>query len=152
MPVDLMGMTDPDLGALYRDVRVELERRETLASAKARMEELAREYETAVEGEPARTWAPGTVVGPGQKVVEGGKEYVNTSGAWLSASPSQYPLGYRLSTPPPASQAPAWNPNGHPYKAGDQVSYKGTVYKVIQAHTSQAGWTPDAVLALYSPA
>lgn len=149
---DFMSMSDEDLRALYRDVRGELERRETIASAEARMKDLAREYEDAVTEEPAQEWAPGTVVGPGRKVVEGGAEYVNTSGAWLSASPSQYPLGYQLTTPPTVDETPEWDPNGRPYKAGDQVSYKGTVYKVIQAHRSQADWTPNAVLALYSPA
>jgi hypothetical protein len=35
------------------------------------------------------------------------------------------------------------------YKIGDEVTYQGKTYKCIQAHTSQAGWTPTAVPALW---
>jgi len=31
----------------------------------------------------------------------------------------------------------------------DQVTYQGVTYNVIQAHTTQAGWTPPAVPALF---
>ena len=53
-----------------------------------------------------------------------------------------------------ASVYPAWEAN-HAYAVGDIVSY-GTngagdpqLYKVVQAHTSQADWTPDATASLY---
>lgn len=43
------------------------------------------------------------------------------------------------------------------YAVGDKLTY-GTnsvgdpqLYKVVQAHTSQADWTPDAVASLYEP-
>ena len=49
---------------------------------------------------------------------------------------------------------PVWEA-GKSYAAGDILSY-GTnpagdpqLYKVVQAHTSQADWTPDSVPALY---
>lgn len=48
---------------------------------------------------------------------------------------------------------PEWSV-GVNYGVGDLVSYTGTLYQVIQAHTSQADWTPDTVQALfksYSP-
>lgn len=46
---------------------------------------------------------------------------------------------------------PAWDGQGHYYAVGDLVTYgdPALTYRVIQAHTSQAGWTPDAVPALY---
>ena len=34
-------------------------------------------------------------------------------------------------------------------KAGDRVQHGGTLYKCVQAHTSQADWTPDATPALW---
>lgn len=53
-----------------------------------------------------------------------------------------------------ATVYPAWEA-GHAYQVGDIISY-GTnsagdpqLYKVVQAHTSQADWTPDATPALY---
>lgn len=36
------------------------------------------------------------------------------------------------------------------YKFGDIVSYRGSVYRVLQSHTSQSDWLPNAVPALYS--
>lgn len=53
-----------------------------------------------------------------------------------------------------ATVYPAWEA-GRAYAVGDIISY-GTnsvgdpqLYKVVQAHTSQADWTPDATPALY---
>lgn len=43
---------------------------------------------------------------------------------------------------------PAWHA-GRSYTAGDRVRYKGALYRVVQAHTSQADWLPDVVPALY---
>ena len=39
---------------------------------------------------------------------------------------------------------PTWDGNGHQYAAGDRVMYDGTLYKVLQAHTSQPQWVPGA--------
>lgn len=39
---------------------------------------------------------------------------------------------------------------GRAYAVDDRVQHGGTLYKCIQAHTSQAGWTPDAVPALFT--
>lgn len=37
-----------------------------------------------------------------------------------------------------------------PYIIGDEIQYKGMLYRVIQAHTSQLNWTPDIVPALFT--
>ena len=44
---------------------------------------------------------------------------------------------------------PAWEA-GKAYEANDRVLYDGKLYKVVQAHTSQADWTPDATPALFT--
>lgn len=41
---------------------------------------------------------------------------------------------------------------GTAYKIGDVIQYGGALYKVIQAHTSQADWTPDSTPALFTAA
>ena len=43
---------------------------------------------------------------------------------------------------------PAWAV-GKPYAVSDRVQYNGTLYKCVQAHTSQADWTPGAAPALW---
>lgn len=35
------------------------------------------------------------------------------------------------------------------YAAGERVQYRGKLYRVAAAHTSQADWTPDAALTLF---
>lgn len=43
---------------------------------------------------------------------------------------------------------PAWATNVA-YAVGNRVQYNGTLYKCVQAHTSQADWMPDATPALW---
>lgn len=43
---------------------------------------------------------------------------------------------------------PAWVV-GKAYAVSDRAQYNGTLYKCIQAHTSQADWAPDATPALW---
>ena len=38
---------------------------------------------------------------------------------------------------------------GQAYAAGYKVQHGGTLYKCVQAHTSQADWAPDATPALW---
>ena len=44
---------------------------------------------------------------------------------------------------------PKWQANIQ-YAVGDRVLYLGTLYKVIQAHTSQQGWEPDITPSLFA--
>ncbi|MFI6601928.1 carbohydrate-binding protein [Nonomuraea sp. NPDC050536] len=69
--------------------------------------------------------------------------------AALAATPSL------AGAPRPAAVAAAqayaaWAPNVS-YKAGDRVTYNGTDYECIQAHTSLTGWEPPNVPALWKP-
>ena len=43
---------------------------------------------------------------------------------------------------------PAWR-SGVDYVTGQRVQHGSTLYKCVQAHTSQADWTPDATPALW---
>src|ERR1700730_9125368 len=43
----------------------------------------------------------------------------------------------------------AWAPNTA-YAVNDLVTYGGSTYKCIQAHTSQVGWEPSTTPALWS--
>lgn len=38
----------------------------------------------------------------------------------------------------------------HYYNLGERVYYVGKLYKVLQAHTSQADWTPDVAVSLFA--
>ena len=64
--------------------------------------------------------------------------------AAVSAAPGRTsPTG----TPPP-STGTTWVA-GHAYRAGDTVTYAGTGYRCLQAHTSMYGWEPPAAPALW---
>lgn len=45
---------------------------------------------------------------------------------------------------------PEWDGDGHAYAVGDRVTYEGTLYKVLQAHTSQSTWTPTDAPSLFA--
>lgn len=44
---------------------------------------------------------------------------------------------------------PAWREDV-PYTTGQRVRHDGTLYKVLQDHTSQADWTPEAAPSLFT--
>ena len=45
---------------------------------------------------------------------------------------------------------PAWNGNSVGYTIGDRVMHGGMLYKCLQAHTSQATWTPTDAPSLWT--
>ncbi|MEU8617453.1 carbohydrate-binding protein [Streptomyces sp. NPDC048623] len=66
-----------------------------------------------------------------------------------SSSPTASPSPTTSPTPTPTStQAPAWAA-GVAYRVGDRVTYGGLLYSCLQAHTSQTGWEPPNVPALW---
>ena len=44
---------------------------------------------------------------------------------------------------------PEWR-EGVSYTTGQRVRFNGTLYKVLQGHTSQSDWTPDAAPSLFA--
>jgi hypothetical protein len=52
---------------------------------------------------------------------------------------------------PPEPGVPLWEP-GVAVAVGEEYLYNGTVYVVVQAHTTQADWTPDKTPALWAVA
>ena len=45
---------------------------------------------------------------------------------------------------------PFWSGDGVSYQKDDKVRYEDILYKVLQPHTSQAGWTPVAAPSLFA--
>lgn len=45
---------------------------------------------------------------------------------------------------------PAWSGDGVEYKKDTKLTYNGVLYKVLQDHTSQESWTPDAAPSLFA--
>ena len=53
-----------------------------------------------------------------------------------------------IATTASAQTAPAWQPN-HTYAVNQLVTFNGQTFKCIQGHTSQVGWEPPNVPALW---
>ena len=70
------------------------------------------------------------------------------------AGQSSAPATVTITTPASGSgncaNIPAWSADGVYYAAGTLVSYNGSEYKCLQSHTSQVGWDPADVPALWS--
>lgn len=45
---------------------------------------------------------------------------------------------------------PHWSGEGVEYAKGQRVQDDGTLYTALQAHTSQAGWTPTGAVSLWA--
>jgi len=75
----------------------------------------------------------------------------STPTATPSHTPTATPTPTVTPTPTPTNTGafPAWQAN-HAYAVGDKVSYAGLNYQCRQAHTSQVGWEPPNVPALWS--
>lgn len=98
----------------------------------------------------------------GAIVTHNGKEWRSLldSNVW---PPDTYPPGWELTEPTGAEPGNDIPPDDEPdpdvpaawsagvvYAIGDQVTHDGAVYRCQQAHTSQPGWTPSAVPALWT--
>lgn len=164
---DAETWTDEDLDALRVAVLREQERRYVLATAEDRAEQTARQYHKAMEaalpplaeGEH-REWVQPTGA---HDAYPRGAVVANKGRVWESRHPANVwePGGAGVPpglwkdvtadapapTPPP--NGPAWKA-GEAVKAGDVRTYRGVAYTVIQPHTTQVGWEPPVVPALYT--
>jgi len=160
---------DTDLDRLRVHVLAEQERRYVLATAATQAEQAAARYRQAVEaalpplaeGEH-RPWAQPLGA---HDAYPRGAVVAHSGRVWKSRHPANgwepggvgVPPGLwedvteNAPAPTPAPSAPVWRA-GEAVKAGDLRKHQGTVYTVIQPHTTQAGWEPPAAPALYTKA
>lgn len=158
--MDVATLSDSELARLANAVRVEQDRRQNEALVEKQVIEAVKKIQRAAgtRPRPARPYVQ--PVGAhdaytrGDTVVWDGGLWesclaVNVwppqsvAGAWarIGDAPTTEPDGDR-------EDAPEWVP-GLAMVAGDRVSYQGSVYRVVQGHTAQAGWAPPSVPALF---
>lgn len=80
----------------------------------------------------------------GARVTFGGNTWINTIAA------NVWQPGVTGWTNQTAPATPEWT-TGVLYRVNDEVTYQGPRYRCRQQHTSQVGWQPPAVLALWLP-
>lgn len=87
------------------------------------------------------------------QLVSGGGGSTPTPTPTATRTPAPTPTPPATVTPTPTSTPPSgvqpWSGNSVSYHVGDLVSYQGHIYKCIQAHTSEPGWDPVDVPALW---
>jgi chitodextrinase len=89
---------------------------------------------------------PDLSTGDGKPWTDNGACSGTGGGTTTTTAPTTAPTSAPTTTP--AGTGTTWVA-GHAYKAGDQVTYSGVTYKCLQAHTSQVGWEPPNVPALW---
>ena len=137
--LNLDDLSDEELAALVEDAKRELAGRQTRGA-------IAQSLELAVD----------RVLAPNLNLM--GDEWEHERVSWdgsavtvTALSPEEY-LDIDLSDPEPEPEPEPsvreWAA-GMGVAAGERIRYEGVVYVVVQAHTTQDGWRPDAVPALY---
>lgn len=96
---------------------------------------------------PTSDWIPGVPYHTQEHVTYNSQEYVciqphTSQEDW---TPDATPALWQPYTAPVGN---AWSA-GVAYNIGDTVTYQGTTYTCLQAHTSQVGWEPPNVPALW---
>lgn len=161
---NLTILSPDDLTSAIVALRVERNRRHAIAQAPARANASNRALLSALGYRPGDPW----ILPPDSLHVYPMGWPVTLNGVtWSSLIPNNAtmpgdpddPQSYRwwqdVSTPPDTGNH--WDGNAHAYFAGDPtngipadvVTYKGNAYTCIQSHTSQPGWDPVTVPALW---
>lgn len=178
---DLTKLSDEEFLALRRAVLAEVTRRDAAPAVEQALDTAAQEYHaanpapTADDGTPIwrqpvgafDAWPVGAVVAHAGRRWRNALPKVNV---WEPGADGPVPTWEDITPPPPDDpddpgdsgqtppvdsdpepEVPAWAP-GVAYTAGQLTTHGGATYRVAQAHTSQTGWEPPAVPALWQPA
>lgn len=143
-------LTDAEVTQLKSEASLEEQRRIRVTNAPVQAEAISIEYLKDVGRVTGTAWVQPTgahdAYPVGYKVTYNGKEYENLipANVWVPDLDARW---WKDLTP--VEDTSAWSGSSVAYKVNDVVTYSGSSYKCLQAHTSQAGWTPTAVPALW---
>lgn len=145
-----------ELVAARDQIISELRRRETLENSERAIKQQLLEYKHAVgraDGMPWRSYdgSLASVYAAGEIVIHKGKAWKSAinNNVWEPGTGNLWEeLTGEVPTPDPVEATP-WEP-GQQVSAGDLRDYQGAIYRAVQAHTTQAGWEPPSVPALWS--
>ena len=92
-------------------------------------------------------WTPGVKVAPGDVLAWDGTlvEVIQAHTTQADWTPDNVPALFRIHRTPQMTEWVA----GIAVKAGERFGYGGATWEVVQAHTTQKGWEPDKVPALW---
>lgn len=176
LPDDLAALTDEQLEETFNQVKAAFSviqqsylRLNAMVGARAKVEQAATEFLTARDGDQPIV-EPGSPVDqfpkwiqpkgahdtyPLKYVVRFDRKLYRSTHPFNSWKPTDQNSQWEQISPDdtaPPPETPKANPwaTGVTYSTvGQLVTFEGVTYSLIQAHTSQAGWTPKAVPALW---
>ena len=92
-------------------------------------------------------WTPGVKVAPGDVLAWDGTlvEVIQAHTTQADWTPDKVQALFRIHRTPQMTEWVA----GIAVKAGERFGYGGATWEVVQAHTTQKGWEPDKVPALW---
>lgn len=154
--LDIETADSAELVAARDRIIAELRRRETLANAGQVIDRELREYKRAAGRSDGQPWRPydgslDSMYSVGEIVIHDGRAWKSLIGqnVWEPGTDGLWEeLTGEVPTPDPV-EATVWEP-GQQVSAGDLCDYQGAIYRAVQAHTTQAGWEPSNVPALWS--
>jgi hypothetical protein len=97
-------------------------------------------------------WQPGLTVAVGDVLSWDGTlvEVIQAHTTQSDWQPNLVPALFKIHRTDDGSGPIPWQP-GISVVAGEQVTYNGVTYTVVQSHTTQAGWEPPNVPSLFTP-
>ena len=98
-------------------------------------------------------WQPGLDVAVGEVYAWDGTlvEVIQAHTTQADWTPDKVPALFRVHRTDDGTGPIPWQP-GISLAVGEQVTYEGVTYTVVQSHTTQTGWEPPSVPALFTPA
>ena len=159
--IDVSELSDADLESLRVAVAAEMGRRHAEQEAIGSMDALIRDTLARLSREPGGEWVQPTHAldsyPDGWVVTMGGRRYESlifanvtvpgTDGRWWR---DLGPVDPDPDEPEPDPDTPPVWTVGVAYTVGDTVTYDGHTYTCLQSHTSQPGWEPPNVPALWT--
>lgn len=154
---DYANMNDEELLEIRDAVEVEYSKRMVIRQAEEQLDAINTNIQGALGRSQGEDWIQPTGAHDAYpswwEVKYKGKLYTSLIPA-NTTTPGSDPRWWKEITEKPEvpvdPNAPKeWNGEYFQYFANDKVTYKGVIYRVVQSHTSQPGWMPDIVPALY---
>ena len=145
---DFTTMGDIEFFDFSSSCLAEKKKRERVLLLREEIEEKVQEYRNYVRNQlPIDIKDFKRKVGPGERILVGGVEYENILPLFLdlrSQDPLKAPWAWRQNK----VEYTDWSPD-KPYKKGEYILFKGSVYEVINDHKSDPEKTPDKDLVNY---
>lgn len=165
--MDFIDMTDTDIYDLIDDANTELGRRQGEDVFNQQIADIIIEarnggvIEDLGNGEaweqpvlPAEIYVKGDVVEHKTRIYRSGTNN-NVREPGDTSDPQAWRWWVDITDGEPGTEEDAdgniiWSGQGIEYRVGQRRSHEGVLYRVVQSHTSQPGWAPDIVPALWA--